>query len=45
MIEFILILIGLVIRYVISMGGYSGQGDAPLFGDYEVRIFVPLLIG
>ena len=45
MIEYILILIGLVIRYVISMGGYSGQGDAPLFGDYEVRFFCRLLIG
>ena len=37
MLEFILILLGMIVRWVVSMGGYSGAATPPMFGDYEAQ--------
>jgi hypothetical protein len=33
----LLLLFGLLVRYGVSGGGYSGQGVPPMFGDYEAQ--------
>lgn len=37
MVKYIVILFALIIRTVVSFGSYSGQGDAPRFGDFEAQ--------
>ena len=30
-------MLGLILRWIVSFGPYSGQGNSPLFGDYEAQ--------
>ena len=37
MTDFLIIAFAILIRWLVSMGPYSGKGKAPLFGDYEAQ--------
>ena len=37
MTDFLIIAFAILLRWLVSMGPYSGKGKAPLFGDYEAQ--------
>ena len=38
MVEYLFILLGIIFRWIISFGPYSGKGKPPMFGDYEAQL-------
>ncbi|XP_073999633.1 dolichyl pyrophosphate Man9GlcNAc2 alpha-1,3-glucosyltransferase-like [Rhodnius prolixus] len=33
----VVVIVGVLLRWVVSFYGYSGQGNPPMYGDYEAQ--------